>query len=251
MNSPNGYFEAYVNQLAEQPGPQQRHLIRQVAEAVRTVCPKAQVHWAGSQRKRTAIMGSDLDLCIKTPDPVSEATRRQLRRELEFALERPAVVCRHVIRLPAIGTSSKVDIAFAHATFGSRPLPDPTPFHNNRTRQTAVRALKIWTRASNLRFFSGWAVEATVLHLDATSRSLLSLELFQRVVDWLADRANPKAVEAILRPAAHPSWNPQWSKRLPGRIQAVANQARSLRRRHPQPASWAGPEDVGCWLTGS
>lgn len=205
---------------------------------------------AGSQRKGAAISGSDLDLCVESRDPVTERQRRDLRRALEAELRRPALVLSHAVRLPSHGGSAKVDIAFANAAFGSRPLPDPADFHNHRGRQLTVRALKVWTRSGGLPSVPGWAAEALVVHLDPSSGTLSGFGLFTRLVEWLADRATPMAIEGVLRPAAYPRWNPVWSTRLPGRLEALQNHVRALRRRRPRPEDWTSNADVERWLCG-
>ncbi len=250
MTRANGYFEAYVNQQAFRPGPEDRELMSAVTSAVRAVVPKSQVRWAGSQRKGTAVLGSDLDLCVESGDPVTEAQRRTLRAELEKALRRPATVLSHAVRLPAVRDRAKVDIAFANAAFGSRPLPDTGPFHNQRARQGAARALKLWSRGAAVPHLPGWVIEALVVHLDAPPSDRLPLDLFLRIITWLDERASAAAVESVLRPAAFPRWNPDWSARLPGRLEAIRNHARALRRRQPAPESWGAVEDVGQWLAG-
>ena len=247
MTRANGFFEAFVNSRAYRASPEDRRLVDQLTRTARTVIPRSQVRWAGSQRKGTAIVGSDLDLCVESTDPVSERLRRDLRAALERALARPALVLSHAIRLPSHGPLVKVDIAFANAAFGSRPLPDTVPFHDRRARQAAARAIKLWSRSSPLPHLPGWVVEALVVHLDA-STDMAPLDLFLRVVTWLDEKATHEAVEGVLRPAAFPCWNPAWSRRLPGRLQATRNQARALRSRRPAPEEWRSTEDVGRWL---
>ncbi len=221
-----------------------------VTDAVRGVITGSQVRWAGSQRKGTAIQSSDLDLCVESRAPVTVAQRRALRAALEVGLRRPAVILSHAVRLPSEGDLRKVDIAFANAAFGSRPLPDPEPFHDKRARQHAARALKLWSRSANVPHMPGWAVEALVVHLDPPEAQRTPLELFVRILSWLDERASPPAVESVLRPAAFPEWNVAWSERLPGRLEAIQNHARSLRGRAPQPDAWGSMEDVGRWLSG-
>jgi hypothetical protein len=89
-----------------------------------------------------------------------------------------------------------------------------------------------------------------VVHLDPNADDRLPLDLFLRVIAWLDERATPAAVESVLRPAAFPRWNPDWSSRLPGRVEAIRNHARALRRRPPQPDSWRSTDDVARWLAG-
>ncbi len=148
----------------------------------------------------------DLDVCVESADPVTESHRRDLRSALQRDLGREARIQSHAIRLPAHGDYPKVDIAFANAAFGSRPLPDVTDFQAHRSRQFAARALKVWTRSGNLPWVAGWAVEALVVHLDHAPGSLSGLGLFTRLLEWLAEKATPGAVEGVLRPAAFPRW---------------------------------------------
>jgi predicted nucleotidyltransferase len=250
MSSPNGYFEAWINQSAYRPTQQDRELMVQLSEITRQVLPGSQVRWAGSQAKGTAIQGSDLDVCVESAMPVTEAQRRDLRAALQRALGRPAVVLSHAVRLPAAGSARKVDIAFANAAFGSRPLPAMDPFRDRRARQAAVRALKLWASGRGLPHLPGWVAEALVVHLDAGAGDLPPLDLFRRVIGWLAERATPGAIEGVLRPAAFPRWNEAWSPQLPGRLTAFQNHARALLRRSPAPETWQSAEDVGRWLSG-
>lgn len=250
MKRANGYFEAFVNRHACRTGADEGELMAKITEIARGAIPGSQVRWAGSQRKGTAVTGSDLDLCLESGTPVTVAQRRLLRSDLARELGRPAVILSHAIRLPATGTLPKVDIAFSNAAFGSRPLPDLAPFHNQRSRQLAARALKIWSRSANVPHMPGWVVEALVVHLDPPGTARQPLELFLRILGWLDEKATPAAIESVLRPAAFPAWNPAWSPRLPGRLEAVSNHARALRRRQPEPDSWRSVEDVGRWLSG-
>ena len=244
----DGYFEAYINQVAQRLTADDKTVMRAISETVSRVIPRSQVRWAGSQRKKTAIAGSDLDVCVESSDPVTEALRRDLRSALQRDLGREARIQSHAVRLPARGNRLKVDIAFANAAFGSRPLPDVSDFQDHRSRQFAARALKVWTRSGNLPWVSGWAVEALIVHLDHAPGSLSGLGLFTRLLEWLAEKATPEAVEGVLRPAAFPGWNDKWSTRMPGRLQALSDNSRALMKRQPGPESWQSKEDVERWL---
>lgn len=246
----NGLFEAYINTCAYRATANDRALIASLNEVVGTVIPVSQVRWAGSIRKGTAIARSDLDVVVESRDPVTEAQRRTLRSLLEAKLGRHARVLSHAVRLPAHLDAPKVDVAFANAAFGSRPLPDLAEFHNRPNRQAAARALKIWSRAGNLPFIAGWAVEALVVHLDSPPQNLPPLPLFLRVIGWLDEKATPAAIESVLRPAAFPRWNPDWSSRLSGRLEALRNHARALRRRSEAADAWRTQDDVEQWLRG-
>jgi hypothetical protein len=246
----NGLFEAYVNSRAYRDNAEDRALIAALKALVVEVVPSSQVRWSGSQRKGTAIIGSDLDMIVESRDPVTEAQRRTLRSHLEVRLSRPARVLSHAVRLPEHGSRPKVDLAFANAAFGSRLLPDLTEYHNRPNRQAAARALKLWSRAGNLPFLPGWTVEALVVHLDASPAPLAPLPLFLRVIGWIEGKATPPALEAVLRPAAHPRWNPDWSSKLPGRLEALQNHARALQRRTAAPERWTSQVDVERWLRG-
>ena len=246
----NGLFEAYVNSRAYRATAEDRAVIAAVNEAVGAVVPSSQVRWAGSQRKGTAVAGSDLDIVVESREPVTEAQRRTLRSHLEAHMGRPARVLSHAVRLPEHDGAPKVDLAFANAAFGSRPLPDLADYHNRRNRQTAARALKLWSRAGNLPFIPGWAVEALVVHLDTPPQDLLPLQLFVRIIGWLDEKATPAAVEGVLRPAAFPRWNPDWSERLPGRLEALRNHARALSKRGEAADTWQAQDDVERWLCG-
>ena len=244
----DGLFQSWVNEHAATPGAAERELLRRLTELAREVLPGSQVRWAGSQARGTGVVGSDVDVCIETPEPVTEAQRRKLAGEVGAGLRRPTQVLSHCLRLTRTGDVPKVDVAFANAAFGSRELPNKAQFHGQPRRQAAVRGLKLWLHAAPLPPIPGWAVEALVVHLDQPSGDRHALELFRRVVGWLAETATPEAVEGVLRPAASPRWRSEWSARLPGQLDAVRNHARHLLRRAPQPETWRGREDVATWL---
>jgi hypothetical protein len=245
-----GYFEALVNQHAYHETPDDGRVASQVVAAVQAVVPGSQVRWAGSQRKGTAVTASDLDLCVESPTPITEGQRRDLRAALERDLRRPARVQSHAVRLPSHDGKPKVDIAFANAAFGSRPLPEITAFHNQRSRQVAARALKLWASASKFPRLSGWVIEAIVVHLDPNPGTHAPLELFVRILAWLDERATAPVLEGVLRPAAFPRWNEAWSAVLPGRLEALRNRARAQRRRTNGPETWGSITDADRWLRG-
>jgi hypothetical protein len=242
-----GYFEAFVNSRAITVGSVEKALMAQVVPVVQRVIPRSQVRWAGSQRKGTAIVGSDLDMCVESTDPVTEALRRDLRTALEVALARPTHVRAHVVRVVSGAALPKLDIAFANAGFGSRALPDLSEFKDQRGRQVAARALKLWTRSGGLPRVAGWALEALVVHLDAPP-GRGGLELFQRITGWLEVTATPAAIEGVLRHANFGRWNTAWSAGTPGTLEALRNHAKVLRKRSPPPEGWRSLEDAGRWL---
>lgn len=243
-----GYFEAFINSQAARPDAAEKALMPRVVAITQRVVPRSQVRWAGSQRKGTAIVGSDLDMCVESADPVTETLRRDLRSALQAEFGRSAVVRAHVVRIAAGGGAPKLDIAFVNAAFGSRPLPDLAEFSGRPGRQAAARALKLWTRQGGLPRVGGWAWEAIVVHLDAPP-GRGGLELFERVVGWL-DNATPMALEGVLRHANQGQWNPVWSANMPGTVEALRNHAKALRRRSPAPEAWRSPADAGKWLCG-
>jgi hypothetical protein len=243
----SGYFGAFVNSRASSLGAPERALMGMVSPIVQAAIPRAQLRWAGSQRKGTAVVGSDLDMCVESGDPVTEALRRDLRAALERGLGHPVHVRAHVVRVVAADSLPKLDIAFANAAFGSRPLPDLAEFKDQRGRQAAARALKLWTRGGGLPRVGGWAWEALVVHLDAPP-GRPGLALFQRVVGWLESTATPAALEGVLRHANQGRWNPLWSAGLPGTLEALRNHGKALRRRAPPPEGWKSVEDAGRWL---
>lgn len=244
-----GLFEAFVNSKASTPTDTDRQLMANATTACRVLLPGSQLRWAGSQFKHTAVAGSDLDWCLETPSPVTEAQRRDLRAHLERTLGRTVRVQSHVLRLPAVVAAPKIDIAFANAAFGSRPLPDPTDFAGKPARQAAARALKLWLRAGGMPRVPGWVLEALVVHLDLPAQTA-GFPLFQRVTDWIELKATPAVIEGVLRPAAFPKWNPAWSPTLPGALTALQNAARALKNRRPAPAAWRTQADVECWVVG-
>lgn len=245
MPNPNGYFEAWTNQIRE------RHSDARLLEQLTRVMQRevgGQVYRAGSQAKGTGIAGSDLDYCVMTNTPVSFAQRRALARSVESAVGRPTRVQYHVIRIAADYSLPKADIAFAHASFGERRLPDVADFKGQPQRQQAARALKAWARACHFPWTKGWALERFVVHLDSSTTPRDALTLTRGVLEWLAHQANQGAVESVLRAHAEPEWSEAWSDRLPGRLEAMRNAARqTLRRYHPH--AWYSAADAGRWLT--
>lgn len=246
----NGLFEAYINSRVYRTTPGDGVMMSRITQIVRDVVPASQVRWAGSQRKGTAIVGSDLDMVVESRDPVTEAQRRTLRGALEKGMGRPVLVLSHAIRLPQCQHQEKVDVAFANAAFGSRPLPNLDDYHNRPNRQAAARAFKLWARGGQLPHIAGWVIEALVVHLDSPPQELPPLQLFLRVVTWIESKATPAALEGVLRPAAYPKWNPEWSKRLPGQLEALRNHARALLRRRNVQAGWQSQDDVARWFSG-
>lgn len=242
-----GYFQAYINQHAHQTDTADRRDMQRIRAICAMVLASPQVSWAGSVVKKTGVIGSDLDLSVSTSVAVTHNQRKQLARQLGQTLGRRVRIGSHAVRLPATGVRPGLDLSFTNAAFGDRPAVDAEPWRARPARQQAARAIKLWTRAGGLPALSGWTVEALVLHLDATEHPR-GLDLFLHVVDWLADRATPQAVEGVLRAAAHPAWKPQWSSRLPGRLQALANASRNLRDSRHGPETWHSAAEVGRWL---
>lgn len=150
-----------------------------------------------------------------------------------------------MVRVAGLGHRPGIDIAFANAAFGDRPLPDTESLKDPRRRQ-ATRALKWWLREAKLPHVGGWAVEALVLGLHTDQPS--GLALFDRIIAWIEARANPSAVESLLRPHARPKWHDAWSAKLPGRLEAIRNGARALQRRRPASLdSWEQVETRAGW----
>jgi hypothetical protein len=154
-----------------------------------------------------------------------------------------------LVFMPSSWTSAYTASRGRERLQGARPLPDLAEYDKRPTRKAAARALKLWSRARNLPSIPGWAVEALVVHLDSTQQAE-SLRLFMRIICWLDEKATPAAVEGVLKPAAFPRWNPDWSKKLPGQLEALKNQARALRKGYEANAVWRTQEDVERWLCG-
>ncbi len=248
MRKSNGYFEAFINERARRPSSNERADIDQLSRLARERYKGAQIRRAGSMERATGIVGSDLDLWLETSELVTTTERRDLARAIEVALARPVVIRSHVIRVKPVDGHGRIDLSFCNASFGARPLPDATPFKDRRDRQMTTRAFKLWTRAAPLPAIPGWAAETLVVGLDRQSQQLLPLALFLKVLDWLAQRADPKNVEALLRPGAHPAWRPEWSAKLPGQLEAIRNAAGRLLRAGPEQKPFESQEDVGRWL---
>lgn len=251
MSRENGFFEAFINENVQKLSASDRKIMQQVTVIIRETLKKeyqmtSQVHWAGSQRKNTSTIASDLDFCVETKEPINTSQRKKLRVELEKKLNRPVRILSHAIRIPEQRKNPKVDIAFSNAAFGSRPLPDKKPFKNNKARQMTVRALKIWGKSARLPRLSGWAVEALVIFFDSKNHKE-PLGLFLNVVKWI-ETCSPQSVESILRPHAKPKWDPKWSKPLAKRLESFRNGARALLRSKNGPMIWKSSKDVGRWF---
>lgn len=242
----SGYFEQWANQIRWSESSEDRAEMGELTKLVQSTL-KGQIHWAGSQSKSTAIEGSDLDVCIVTNDPVTKGQRRELAKQIAINLQRPTEIKSHVIRVgPRAHSKAKLDIAFANAEFGNRPLPDKTEFKDPR-RQHATRALKYWLRSGGMPYVGGWAIEGLVVGLDDAKGT--GCDLFLKILEWLARPCPPNDIESILKPRALPKWNSDWSKKLPGQIQAIANQAKnrlSALKTRSTPLSSAA--DVEEWL---
>jgi hypothetical protein len=243
-----GLFEAYCNGIAHRTSQEDATLLRNIERVARGVLSGCRIEWSGSVRKSTSIRGSDLDLHVHTNEPVTESQRRHLRTELFDDLGRTTRIGFHAVRIGADAYRPGVDLAFSNAAFGSRVLPDFQPWHGRPVRQQAVRGLKTWLRSGGKPAISGWMIEELVLFRELGTPAQTGLELFERVVSWLASTANPSAIEAVLRPKAQPRWQDSWSKNLPGRFEAVANTARQLRNAQNGPATWRTSDDIGAWL---
>ena len=238
----DGYFEAWTNGIAWRKSREDNAVIDTISRLVQEEL-RGQTYLAGSQRKGTSIVGSDIDLCVMTRVPVTVAQRKQLAKRLAIALGRPARPGAHAIRIDDPSGGPHIDIAFANAEFGDRPLPDPEPFRIPRRKQ-AARALKWWLRERRLPHVGGWAVEAIVVRMDQKVET--GAQLFLRILEWVRDRATPQAIESILRPAAQPRWYPAWSRAVPGRLEAIRNAARHQLRLDREVYSVA---DVEAWLS--
>ena len=247
MTVKTGYFDAFVNGKAARPGAPEKALMARIDTVVKATIPRSQLHWAGSQRKGTAIIGSDLDICVASPEPVTEALRRTLRSQLEAAIGRPTTIRSHVVRVAPGDGLQRLDLAFANAAFVNRPLPELALFEGKAGRQMAARALKLWTRSGGMPHVGGWVWEALVVHL-APNAVLGGYPLFDKTVSWLRDAATPAALEGVLRHANQGAWNPAWSSRVPGNLQALKNHAIALGRRSPKPEDWSCTDDAGRWL---
>jgi hypothetical protein len=205
---------------------------------------KGQLHWAGSQRKSTAILGSDLDMCLETTEPITKIERKQFAKLIRGELGWDAHERTHVIRInPRVEGGVKLDIAFANAIFGSRPLPNTEEFHDNSRRQQAARALKWWLRSGGLPQVPGWAIESLVIGLDG--RVIQGCDLFLKIINWLARPCTANEVMSLLKPRAEP-WRSEWERKLPNTLQAISNQARRLQRK--KPSSFASSTDIEQWL---
>ena len=240
-----GYFEQWTNEIRHSHADST--LLEQLTRIIQRE-ERGQVHRAGSQAKKTGLTGSDLDYCVMTNAQVTESRRRELARIVEREIGRPARVQWHVIRIAAGRVLPKADIAFANASFGDRALPDLADFKGQPKRQQAARALKAWARSHQFPWSKGWAMERFVVHLDSAARPQ-ALDVALGVLDWLGNRANQSAVESVLRPHAEPEWSDEWSNRLPGRLQALSNEARRTLKRY-QPDTWTSGADAGAWMTG-
>lgn len=242
-----GQFENWANQIRWSESEEDKREMALLTNLVQREL-RGQIRWAGSQRKRTAIEGSDLDVCIETGASVSESERRRLAQSITGLLGRVAQPRYHVIRVtPREGSSAHLDIAFSNAAFGSRSLPNVEEFESRSVRQQAARALKWWFRSGNMPRVRGWVIDGLVVSQDTGEAT--SYDLFTKIVRWLAHSCTSHEIESILRPRAVPRWMPEWSDPLDGQLQAISNHARRLER--TLPAHFSSASTIEQWLQGS
>lgn len=246
--SAQGYFEAYCNEVAYVLTASDRSTIEQLTAVARLIWPGARTEWAGSLAKGTAITGADLDILVCTNTPVTTTERKSFAAEIRSRMSRDLRIGRHAVRIPAGTAEAGIDVAFDNAAFGSRARVDRAPWHERTARKQAVRAAKAWLRRGGLPKSSGWMIEELVLFRDAGGADRTGLEIFERVVQWLDESANASALESRLRPVAAPAWHPEWSQRLPGRLEAIRGAARQLRSSRNGPSTWQSKDDVARWM---
>jgi hypothetical protein len=246
-----GQFTQLTQSWAFTDGPEERREIEVVREAARKTLGPGDVQWSGAIAKRTAIIGSDLDIWVDTPSrPVTAADRRAFHDALRAHFPgRTVTVQSHVVRVAASATRPRVDISFGNALFGGRPRPVVSAFRDRPDRQEAARAMKIWLRRPGMPKVRGWVVEAFVLGADHSPTRKSGLELFLKLTRWLAESANPSAVESVLRPNTSP-WAADWSARLPGPLEAIRNEARRLLSRDLASRPLLSVTDAEAWLRG-
>ncbi len=248
MTADQGYFEHWANNIVWKITPSEHEVIKKIHDIVSQESIKGEIHIVGSEKKSTAIKDSDIDILIKTKNPVTKAQRKQLSQRLSESFSNNKVVTRsHVIRIE-IGGKRKIDLAFENAEFGGRSYPDLVAFKEQPKRYHAVRALKYWFKHNPLPHVGGWALEAIVLHLD-NRRINHGLELFETVINWFIEKATPEAILSALKSKAQPTWQEQWTKKLPGNLEAIKNQAKALKKRRP--SSFQTTKEVEQWLSGS
>lgn len=248
-----GRFESFLNGRARTPSQDDKALVRQITDVVTGWSPHHEVRWAGSIRNGTAIRGSDLDLWVSPKSgaaaQISKVDRRHLADAMKRRLQREVQVRSHVIHIPGNRRTPGADVSFVDATFGGRPLPSrDQAFKGRPPRQGAARAIKLWAEEARLSEPPGWIVETLVLAVDDSAPAAHALDLFLTSLCWITETTGTH-LEELLRPHAHPRWDPAWSERLQGPLEAFQNDARRLLRAWSKGTSWRNDADVATWLS--
>jgi hypothetical protein len=170
----------------------------------------------GSTVKRTAVVGSDIDLLIDTPAPATLAQRQALEARLKA---HPAFNAAHVslkrLAIHVCVGSVDIDVLCAHTVeYGERPRADARVTEDAAVQQ-AAQALKMWAAQGEARKVPGHQMENLALHCRGALPCAAppvgdgAMQLFVHVLQSIVD-----APDAVLRGATQ----------LDGRTRALLSQ---------------------------
>ena len=198
----SGEFEYRANVAAAKGQPQRAAegaAMRQVVAAVNSALGgQAQVLRAGSQKKHTHVTTrSDLDVVVKTPEPLTLEAQRALGDALAAKFPDSRVVTRKYIH-QVITKDIKIDVVPHQATYMPKTNELPTDrFKNNPKGSAAVRNLKMYAETNGL-VWKGEHLEKAVLEAQKLNKGADGPLLFELAKAQMlqADRAPEERYDA-------------------------------------------------------
>lgn len=253
MSQTSGQIDNFINQRTYKTNEEDRSFGLAVQSSLSDILKtNVQYAWAGSIERKTAVVGSDLDLLVTLKEPLTKPQRAELalrlekRSDLAVASATPSSHAIHVTRLKG---RASIDISFSDATFGAR---QKTLGEMNTTpaARATVKLVKLWIyHHPNLPRVKGWTIEALVHALNQQSATLSTLQLFDKLLDWLIHGANSSSLESVLRPVNQSGeWSAAWSTGLAGKLISLQNDARRLKKRDLITEPLTSERDVSSWL---
>lgn len=253
MTKISGQIDNFINQKTYKINEEDRRfgiaVQSSLSDALKT---NVQYAWVGSIKRKTAVVGSDLDLLVTLKDPLTKPQRADLALRLhkrsDLAVAKTAVSS-HAIHVERLKGRASIDISFSDATFGARQKTLDEMNTTPEARAT-VKLVKLWIyHHPNLPHVKGWTIEALVHALNKQSATFSTLQLFDKLLNWLIDGANSSSLESILRPINQSGeWRDAWSTSLAGKLIALQNDARRLKKRDLVTEPLTSERDISSWL---
>ena len=167
----NGILEARANTAAAMSSEKRRAMgsyTKRVEKVVKEeLGKKSMVYKGGSQKKRTNVGKSDLDLKIRTSEPMTRDDRTELGRGLEKEFGKENVDSNHSKIHVVQGEDFTIDIVPSQAEYFPPDFqldkPGVRPFATNNTGRHAVRNLK---EDPDVDDVPGIEIEKTVLAIQ-------------------------------------------------------------------------------------